>query len=297
MQNQFQPEETPQRRTPAPVAEQAVSAAEMQTTVESAVIATPQAAQLKRLRQRYRRRRQELAPGLLAFGIGTGLMLLAGLSLLSFAPLINMLLLLALIGASVGAMVFWIKRRRPLLKPDDAAQMGGAEAVGPLLEMLEGAAHDRDTQALRDALAPRLLALDADGAAALTFSQRNTLARHLRLLALTALNLPAQPDFSVAALHALTQIGDAKSVPFVEKIAAMRTPTADKARIRDAAAECLPLLRARAGLVAEAKTLLRASAPEKDGGATLLRAASGPDEARPEELLRPSDENDAADGA
>ena len=290
MQNKFLPEETPEHRTPTTNVARTESAAETETTAENAAVAARQAAHLKRLRQRYYRRRNEFAPGLTVFGIVTLFSLFAGLDGLPFATVINMILMLSLIGVYLGAVVFWIKRRKPVLQTDDAAQMSGAEAVGPLLDFLAGAAHDRDIRALCNALAPRLLALDGDGAAALTASQRNTLTRYLKLIALTALNLPTQPDFCVGALHALTQIGDAKSVPLVEKIAVMRTPTADRARIQETAVECLPLLKMRAGLAAEAKTLLRASAPEKAGRGELLRAATGPDAAKPNELLRPKEE-------
>ena len=296
MQNHFQPEETPEYRTFAPIAQQTEAAPETERAAERAPSPARQAAHLERLKQRYRRRRNEFGPGLTAFAILTFFSLLAARSWLPFAPMVNLLLTLTLIGVYVGGGGYWIKCRRPFMQQHDAAQMGGTETIGPLLDMLGGATYDRDTHALRDALAPRLLELDADGAAALTFSQRDTLARQLRLLALTALNLPAQPDFCVAALHALTQIGDAKSVPLAEKIANMRTPTADKARIWEAARECLPLLQIRAGLVAQSKTLLRASTSAKAERDTLLRAASGADETKPEELLRPSDGNGAAGG-
>ena len=155
--------------------------------------------------------------------------------------------------------------------------------------MLGAAYLQPDIEALQTALTPLLLQLRPEDSNRLNRRQRAILNRSLQSLADGSRLHEYTETFDLAILQALKQVGDRSAVPVVEKLTRMDADTTAKIHIRRAAADWLPLLQIRAGLVAEGKTLLRASAPEAAGRDTLLRAASGSSDKAPEQLLRPSD--------
>ena len=171
--------------------------------------------------------------------------------------------------------------------------MGGAASVGPLLELWQANLTHRNGQAIDAGLVVALGQMRAEDAPLLNPTQRNLLLAYLRMNPRMGL----RADFCVAALGALAKIGVASDVPLMARIARMNPRNAEMARMRDAAADCLPLLQIRAGLTADSKTLLRASAPEIAGRDTLLRAASGAGHTAPNELLRPSYEKPHPDSS
>ena len=190
-------------------------------------------------------------------------------------------------GAGFGAM--WWLLRGSRLKAQNLNQYGGLKTAGALIEMLPTAYTPPDKEALQTALIPLLLQLRPEDSSRLNRRQRAILNRRLHSLTEGSRLYEYAETFDLAILQALEQVGDRSAVPVVEKLTRMDADTPAKIRVRHAAIDCLPLLQIRAGLVAEAKTLLRASAPEAAGHDTLLRAASGPTDKAPEQLLRPSD--------
>jgi hypothetical protein len=81
------------------------------------------------------------------------------------------------------------------------------------------------------------------------------------------------PDFYSAALKALQQVGDEKSLPIVEMLSRGDGMAAYYPGLKVQAAETLPFLRQRVEQTRANQTLLRASAAEEAGADTLLRAA------------------------
>lgn len=149
-------------------------------------------------------------------------------------------------------------------------------AVGPLAEALEYRDVDLREQA-KIALIRLLPRLQASDAVLFTTEQRNRLYR--------ALNSP-DVEFVLAILKALEQIGDAKALPYVEKLASGGDAANGEERVRRAAQACLPYLRERAER--ETPTLLRAASVVESAPNSLLRPAAAGNDAEPEQLLRAS---------
>ncbi len=107
----------------------------------------------------------------------------------------------------------------------------------------------------------------------------------------------------VAILKAYEQVGGAKELalverianelpivlPFARKLKAVRVINKMPAEIVVAAAECLPYLQIRSNEEVASRQLLRASSPDMAGNRTLLRAAATEQELRPDHLLRAAD--------
>ena len=93
-------------------------------------------------------------------------------------------------------------------------------------------------------------------------------------------------EFTLAILKAYEQVGDAKAIPVVERIANHNPRNDGQRRIQQAAEACLPLLRANSGEVASTQTLLRASTRQTNTPDVLLRATVAASPTRPAELLR-----------
>ena len=77
---------------------------------------------------------------------------------------------------------------------------------------------------------------------------------------------------------------------FVDQVANWKPRTLEDTEIRQAARECLPMLRANCGNVETTRTLLRASQAQIQAPEMLLRSAPGPGEDAPQELLRVASE-------
>jgi hypothetical protein len=165
--------------------------------------------------------------------------------------------------AITGAFAISPRHKRvieALAKHDDL------RAIGPLTDVL--VTDDRHLQSRvavkLAALLPRLQASDAH---LLAPAQHRILDRYLRSR--------KHPALAVAILKAYEQVGDARSLPAVERLADGRGRGRHDRRLRAAADACLPYLRARAQAERDAQTL--------------LRPASGPGEADPAVLLRPAE--------
>lgn len=84
------------------------------------------------------------------------------------------------------------------------------------------------------------------------------------------------PAFVAAILKGLEQVGDARAIPYVERLSRLPGKSEAERTIREAAERCLPTLREASERVELARTL--------------LRPAHGAGEADPSTLLRPVDE-------
>ena len=158
--------------------------------------------------------------------------------------------------------------------------------------MLEAAPRKKQTQAIQAALTTLLPQMRASDAKLLTPFALRTIYMWLAVPADYS-TIDAYPDaLRIASLKALEQVGDSSAIPYVERLATLQMITPVKAQLKQAAIECLPLLRANCGEVKAARTLLRASHAEDARPDTLLRPASGAGGAKPQELLRPSDANE-----
>jgi hypothetical protein len=170
--------------------------------------------------------------------------------------------------------VFGRHRRfvRSLARYDDV------RVVGPLVEALE---MDESISVVEDQLTKYLPHLRANDGVLLNVAQRRMLDR--------ALLRCRKPDLVLAILTAFRQIGDAKSLTAVEKLANGQSRTSSNRRVQQAAIDCVPYLQLRAQTEHDAQTLLR-PVYSADPEGTLLRPAHGPGDADPQVLLRPAAE-------
>jgi hypothetical protein len=162
----------------------------------------------------------------------------------------------------------------------ELADVSDLRIAGPLLEIaaLEDGSAKTIPCLLLTQLLPRFRASDAK---LLTETQ------HAALLRMLGRNDTA-PEFFVAALKALEQVGDARALPVVENLALGRRFTADQRRVQAAAGDCLPYLRIRCDQQRASQTLLRASSASGAPVDTLLRPARGVGATDTSELLRAS---------
>ena len=198
-----------------------------------------------------------------------------------------LLLLLAVAVTPIG----WMMWRTVDIDLEALTESGNVSAIPTLIDAITLNASQkyrvRVTRALA-ALLPRLKASDAN---LLTSRHRYTL--NLMLGSCFQPHLRGiDEEFTLAILKAYEQVGDAKAVPVVEKIANHNPRNAGQRRIQQAAEECLPLLRANLGEVASTQTLLRASTRQADAPAMLLRPAAAASLTPPAELLRVSHADD-----
>lgn len=159
--------------------------------------------------------------------------------------------------------------------------------AGPLLEALEyqdkgvrADAAGRLTQLL-----PTLRATHTD---LLTDAQRLILAKSLRMG-----ELRTNTGYQLAALKALQQVGDEKSIPIVERFYASDGSGPAAQAVRDEARVTLGFLRERAERERIAHTLLRPSMDPASPAEMLLRPAAGAGDTDPDVLLRPVDADPA----
>lgn len=162
---------------------------------------------------------------------------------------------------------------------NELANAGDLRVVGPLLEI--AVLQDSGANAMAALLLTRLLPrLRASDATLLTDGQRAALGR-------TLTHHTGNPDFLLAALKALEQVGDGSALSVVESLATGKIRTAAPKRVQAAAQECLPFLQARYAQQQASETLLRASDISKTPSDTLLRPAQGVVARKDAELLRP----------
>lgn len=193
----------------------------------------------------------------------------------------------AMLGLIASALVCW----KAVLTDDVkeagfwASKSGDIRAVGPLADMLSWPDPKYWTAAARGLI--RLLPqLKASDAALLNVSQRQAIYEKM-----TMKNARNFSNFLEAALTALDQIGDADSIPAVERLAQAKARNDTEKRIVERAAECLEALKARLERGDIPHQLLRpaSSAAEPD---QLLRSATQAGDTEPERLLRVSQPTD-----
>jgi hypothetical protein len=174
---------------------------------------------------------------------------------------------------------------------EELAKSNDMSAVGPLVEALEWPDAQTKDIALTalTRLLPRMRASDAN---LLNDRQRQSLYNMLFMS-----KARRNPEFTLALLKALEQVGDGAAIPYVENLAnaspsplALRTFSTVERRIKKAAAACLPYLEARAGQVDASRQLLRAAnaADVHTPAESLLRPATHLANADPSQLLRAS---------
>lgn len=197
---------------------------------------------------------------------------------LPFLPALGMLLM--------SLKIFLTK---PGWNAEEMTRLGGVQAVGPLIDLIQSPKSPRQVPPLYVALTKLLPLMKASDAALLTKGQRDMLYWVLK----NGFNAAAKPGvylgFRLAILRALEQIGDAAAIPIVTTLANGRARTANQKALKAAAQECLPLLQSNFGSVEATKTLLRASQPLPAAPEMLLRPAEFIPDANPKTLLRPAD--------
>ena len=237
-------------------------------------------AQLEQFQAAVRRRQKN------AVGIGVSAVVGAGSALANIiVPMITYhpagMPLLGLAVASIGTTVYLSFHGLFSLKNmmNDLADAGDLRVVGPLLEI--AAIQDGNANTMAALLLTRLLPrLRASDATLLTDAQRAAFGRAL----VSNVN---NPDFLIAALKALEQVGEGGVLPVVESLATGKLRTANPEEVQTAARECLPFLQARFEQQRASQSLLRASERAETPPEQLLRAAHGVPNTENQELLRP----------
>jgi hypothetical protein len=208
------------------------------------------------------------------------------------------------------------------LQKQTAAMLMGIDdlrAIGPLIEVLRNP-HTAESTQVRSLLLPMLQRLRASDVALIEDRHREYFHYVLKHWEHFQLGPQYGTDFIMAVLSALQQVGDARDLPYVERIAypertlhvAMglhwmgkgynsafkllfggRWRAVNRPRIVQAAQECLPYLQLKAEQQRVSNSLLRASAPGNSTSNVLLRPATGQDSTEPQSLLRAvSDQRD-----
>ena len=192
------------------------------------------------------------------------------------------------------AVTSWVRYHTlPKFDATEIARLGGAKAVVPLFAVLENDLDNKQREAIRDALIPLLPQMKASDALLLTPAARHMLIAWISLNNDDKFVVQCAVDLRLSVLKALEQVGDSGAIPVVERLANRRLLCSGDKEIRQAAIECLPMLRANCGDVETARTLLRASQAEPTDSATLLRPVSHTPETNPAQLLRGSHSPDA----
>ena len=203
----------------------------------------------------------------------------------------NLPVLLMLFTPAIGMALMTLRFafKKPNWNAEEVARVGGVQAVGTLIDLLQVPKAPRQMTPLYAALTDILPRMKASDAGMLTSAQRKTLHLTLRSESSFSVNPAVVFRYRLAVLKALEQIGDASALPLVTRLAKGRARTANQKAIKTAAQDCLPLLTANSGGLEANKTLLRASSPEETGKETLLRPAAFAPDPNPNQLLRASD--------
>ena len=130
------------------------------------------------------------------------------------------------------------------------AEINDLRAIGALLELMQ-ASKGKMRETPRTALLKLLPALRASDFAAMNLAQKRALTGSLNF---------DDPELALAILKALQQVGDASTIPQVEKIAKGRGDVSRDWQVMEAARNCLPFLQARTENPKDAAQLLRPAA-------------------------------------
>ncbi len=167
----------------------------------------------------------------------------------------------------------------------ELADLDDIEGLGRLTEVLEWP--DPEIQNIAAVALTRMLPrLKASDAGLLSPPQRTGLCRQLKMS-----SAASYPELLMAILKAFEQVGDAECVPYVRNLADTPPFTARQRKVRNAAAECLPYLMARAEQTHGNRVLLRASSSGTLQTTGLLRPASAAPDTNHVQLLRVAEEN------
>ncbi len=171
---------------------------------------------------------------------------------------------------------------------EELTRAGGVRAIPSLIDSLSSGRTPSSRKGIYNVLTHLLPQMQATDANLLTARRR----RMLNFL----LKLESRPkwwsmehielSFTLAILKAYEQVGDPKAVPVVRKLANMRARTPRQRTIKQAAAECLPLLQSHTVPLDQNQTLLRAAGQSKAAAEVLLRPAAEAGNVPAEELLR-----------
>ena len=153
-------------------------------------------------------------------------------------------------------------------------KLGGTRAIPTLLDALTLKPSTGYRKSVLNVLTVLLPQMQASDASLLTPSHCRLFTVWLTHAFNSAFFRGVGSDFIVALLKAYEQVGDAKAIPIVERLANSAPRSEGQRRIQQAAQDCLPLLQAHVSGVDVTQTLLRASMPETNTPATLLRAAT-----------------------
>ena len=178
--------------------------------------------------------------------------------------------------------------RKPKWNADTLAQEGGINAVPALLEMLFAPGTPQHRQPIYAALLPLLPLLRPENASLLNHIHRRMLNRMLRLGTAYVVDNNMGNSMRFAILKALAQVGDATSLATVERLANATARTPERETLKQAAIECLPMLKANLSTVQSTQTLLRASNAPAATPDTLLRPTEHVPDTAPQTLLRAS---------
>jgi hypothetical protein len=181
--------------------------------------------------------------------------------------------------AGLGVAGLRALRRRP--SGSVIGRIADITTVGKFAEALWNEDRYVRTEA-EEALIAMLPRLKAGDGGLLDDRQRAALHRALR-----PPKRSREADLAVAIIGALTEIGDARAVPHVARLAEERARGGYQEAVRAYAAERLPVLRERVEAQRLASTLVRpATAPSN--GDTLLRPAEAGPSGPVEQLVRPA---------
>ena len=202
---------------------------------------------------------------------------------------------IALIWIGIGLNFWFWQRTGPKFDAEELARSCGVKAIPALFATLEYTFSKRQKRATYSALTILLPQMKASDAHLLTSDAR----RNIDLWTFGKAGIVRRDIFgseiAVASLQALGKIGNVGLIPAVEQLAKKKPRTPAQEKIKQAAIDCLPILRARCEEVETARTLLRASHAENAQPNSLLRPASGSGQTGSQELLRSSDAPNAAE--
>lgn len=179
---------------------------------------------------------------------------------------------------------------KPKFDAQEIVELGGVKAITPLIALLQNTLPPHQEQAVFALLVLLLPRLKVSDAGLLKPADRNAIHSWLRRGNEKVFSRRSPDALCLAALKALEQVGDAAAIPAVERLTQIHPRNQSEQRLRQAATECLPMLRANHGNVESARMLLRASHSVADPPHLLLRSARSPNDAAPQELLRVASE-------
>ncbi len=224
--------------------------------------------------------------------------ILVGISCLPLMLLPNTALVTYSLPLAVGISalmlgLFWVVSRNTSINFDELTRLGGRKAIPMLMEAQRSTAVRINREVVRANLLNCLPQMQAADAVLVTASDRHYLNEILRSYLLHTQSGRDLP-LALATLKAYAQVGNASAIPVVAQLADMKPRNESQRILKQAAQECLPLLRARVGGLEPEQTLLRASTSNTVTPDTLLRAAMPVTNAPESELLRAADGKEAA---